>query len=1073
MRHADGSRVVPVTSAQRRMYFASTMRPDNAADVWGAVLVVDGDLSMERLEHALKVLRGRHDALRSAFLESDGDVLQVVKGEDEDAAQPLIDVVEAEGDSPEARRVWADAEARRLLDIPFDISAGPLWRASVIRISPTLHLLIFVFHHLITDDISAQIFAGELRLAYADPKAPAFDTQAAQYADFFPAGNKAEVDSEGLDYWRSRLSGAELTRLPEDGSECPDGIVGSRLPVALPQNAVAEFEAFCRDRSVTLFTGMLAVYFVLLQRWSGASDITVGTQVVNRPHSGLFETIGFFSNTVALRCQVLPTSTFDQFLGMASETVQDALDYQDVPFEAVVAALAPQREADRNPLFQAAMSYGTVDPSDVWALDGLQVTPMPDPTEVSGLQFDLSLDVQRLAGDVTVTVEYDRRRFSEAAMQQFAEAYGNLLHSLSRASDVPLGNIPVLDQDARAQTLMLGAGGAAQDSRIAVAGTSAWDLFERTCATAPEREAVVAPGERLTFAELAGRAGTMAAGLQARGVRTGTMVGICLARRSDLIVAMLATWRAGGAFVLLDPRHPEARRRLLLEEAGIGLVIADEVFAEVETVSPAVLLADAAGDAAAAGSGFARRPAAAPAYMVFTSGAAGRPKGVVVDQESLVAFVTTQLAPMYASLPEGRPVNVGALTSLTGDGFINHCLGMIAFGHRLLLIDDEERIDPTRLLARGSNPETAIDVLDCSSSQLEVLVDDGILTLPHPPKIVVIGGESASDRLWQRLHEQPGLLAFTTYGLTECTVASTMAEIHAHRQQVAGRAAGMSRIYIVDDQFQLLPPMFVGEVCIGGIGVGQGYAGQPAGTSERFVADPFSQVPGQRMYRTGDKGRLRPDGQLELRGRLDDQVKVRGLRMEPGEVEAALLAHPAVAHAAVLATDSGTRMAQLVAYIAPGGDVGQGGLSPAAVREFLCDRLPSAMLPDRVVVLDSLPLTPGGRPDRKALLGIKSSGTVAAEGRSTSTAVGSREEKLCRIVAEVIGVPQAGLDDNFFDLGGDSLLAMVVIGRVRTVLGCELKLRAIFEAHSIGDIAAQLTADDSRPRPVLGKRANS
>ncbi|MDT9684493.1 condensation domain-containing protein [Streptomyces sp. TRM76323] len=1064
--------MVPVTSAQRRMYFASTMRPDNAADVWGAVLVVAGDLSVERLERALKVLRGRHDALRSVFLESDGDVLQLVKAEGEDAARPLIDVVEAEGDAPGERRAWADAEARKMLDVPFDISSGPLWRASVIRISPTLHLLTFVFHHLITDDISAQIFAGELRLAYADPKAPAFGTQAAQYSDFFPVGNRAEVDSEGLDYWCGRLSGAELTRLPEDGGERPDGIVGHRLPVALPENAVAGFEAFCRDRSVTLFTGMLAVYFVLLQRWAGASDITVGTQVVNRPHSALFETIGFFSNTVALRCQVLPTLTFDQFLGRVSETVHEALDYQDVPFEAVVAALAPQREADRNPLFQAAMSYGTVDPSDVWALDGLQVTPMPDPTEVSGTQFDLSLDVQRLAGDVTVTVEYDRRRFSGAAVRRFADAYANLLGSLSRASDVPLGNIPLLDPAARAETLALGASGAPQDGRAPAEPTSAWDLFERTCAATPDREAVVAHGEHLTFAELADRTRTMAAGLRARGVRTGTVVGICLTRRSDLITAMLATWCAGGAFLLLDPEHPEARRRLLLEEADTDLLVADEAFAGVETVSAAVLLADAAGDAAT-GSGLARRPAAAPAYLVFTSDAAGRPKGVVIDDESLVAFVTTHLAPMYARLPADRPVNIGALTPLTGDGFVNHCLGMIAFGHRLLLLDEEERTDPTRLLARGSNPETAIDVLDCGSSQMEVLVDDGILTLPHPPKIVVIGGERASDRLWRRLHDQPGLLAFTTYGLTECTVASTVAEIREHPQQVAGRAVGTSQIYIVDDQLQLLPPLFVGEVCVGGIGVGQGYAGRPAGTSERFVADPFSRVPGQRMYRTGDKGRLRPDGQVELWGRLDDQVKVRGLRVEPGEVESALLAHPAVARAAVLATDPGTRMAQLVAYVVPADDSGQGGPSPAAVREFLCGRLPAAMLPDRVVVVDGLPLTPSGKPDRKALLGTKPSSTAPAGGRSTPASAGSREEKLCRIVAEVIGVPRAGLEDNFFDLGGDSLLAMIVIGRVRTVLGCELKLRVIFEAQSIGEVAAQLSTDDSRPRPVLGRRGNS
>ncbi len=1055
------------------MYFASILRPDNSADVWGTALAVAGDLAVDRLERALEVLHNRHDALRSAFVERGGEVVQVVHDAAEGPAQPLLDVVDAEGDSPDERRTWADAEAGRLLELPFDIASGPLWRTSAIRISSGLHLVVIVFHHLITDDVSAQIFADELRAAYADPNAPAFATPAAQYSDFCPAGKSPEVDRDGLDYWRGQLAGVQPARLPEDGGE--SGTVGRRLPVVLPENAMAEFEAFCRDRSVTPFAGMLAVYFVLLQRWAGASDITVGTQVLNRPHPDLFGTIGFFSNTVALRCTVAPTLTFDQFLGVVSETIYDALDCQDVPFEAVVAALAPQREADRNPLFQAAISYGTLDPSDVWALDGLQVTPMPEAVELSGLQFDLSLDVQRRAGDVTVTVEYNRRRFSDEAMQRFADAYGSLLCSLSRAPGATLGSIPVVGRAALTEALALGASGAPQDGRAPAECASAWDLFQLTAATVPEREAVVADGERLTFAELDGRAQTMALGLQARGVRTGTMVGICLARRSDLIVAMLATWCAGGAFLLLDPQHPEARRRLLLEEAGITLLIADEAFAGVETVSTAVLLANEAKPAdgdAVRGGGVVRRPAAAPAYVVFTSGATGQPVGVVVEQASLVALATTRLAPMYARLPEGRQVNVGALSSLTCDVFINQCLGMIAFGHRLLLLDEAESTDPLRLLARGRDPETAIDVLDCSSSQMEILVDDGLLALPHPPKILVIGGEKASDRLWQRLHDQPGLLAFNKYGLTECTVETTAAEIREQPRQVAGRAAGTSQIYIVDDQLQLLPPMFVGEICIGGPGVAQGYAGQPAYTSSRFVADPFSRVPGQRMYRTGDKGRLRPDGQLELWGRLDDQAKIRGLRVEPAEVEAALLAHPAVAHAAVIVTDAGTRMAQLVAYIAPG-DEGRDGLTPATVREFLRGRLPSALLPDRVEVLDTFPSTLNGRLDRKALPGIKSSSTVPGAAQSVSMSGDVRVRQLCEIVAEVVGVPQAGLDDNFFDLGGDSLLAMIVISRVRAVLNCELTLQAIFEAQSIGDVAAQLGAGGSSPRPALGRRRSS
>ncbi|MGW6935771.1 non-ribosomal peptide synthetase [Lentzea sp. NPDC054927] len=1057
VRHAD-SRLVPASSAQRRMYFSSMLRPGNSADAWGTVLEVSGELAVEQLRRALEVLRDRHEALRSTFVERGGAVFQVVH----DDAEPIrIDVVPAGGDSPDERREWAEARARQLLDRPFDIASGPLWRAGVVRVAPGLHLVAFVFHHIIIDEISAQVFAEELRLAYADPDAPELAEPAAQYSDFL-AANSSEVDQAGLDHWLGRLAGLEPARLPEDSTGSPDGTVGSRLPVVVAENTLKEFEAFCRDRGVTTFTGMLAVYFVLLQRWTGARDIAIGTQVFGRPHSSLFGTIGFFANTVVLRCQVAPTQTFGQFLDRVSDIVHDALDYQDVPFEAVVDALAPQRDADRNPLFQAAIGYGSVDMNDSWALEGLQVRSLPDPADLSGLQFDLSLDVLQVAGEVAITVEYDRQRFSEAAVRRLAEAYPSLLRSLTTAPDVPLGSVPLLDQEALADTLELGEG---ETGYSPTDRTSVWELFERTAAAAPDRVAVSAQGERLTFAELASRARATAAGLRARGVRTGTVVGICLPRRADLIVTMLATWCAGGAFLLLDRQQPESRRRVLLREAGAVLVVADESFPDVATVSAAVLRTGAAEPVAVG------RPGTAPAYVVFTSGSTGKPKGVVVDQAGLVALATTQLAPMYARLPEGRQHNIGGLSSLTFDAFINQCLGMVAFGHRLLLIDEEERMDPFRLLARGGDPESAIDVLDCSSSQMEVLVDAGLLEVPHPPVLLVIGGESASDRLWQRLRDQPGLLAFNTYGVTECTVESTMVEIREHAQQVAGRAAGTSRLYVVDDQLQLLPPTFIGEICVGGLGVAQGYAGQPGFTSERFVADPFSDVPGQRMYRTGDMGRLRPDGQLEFWGRRDDQVKVRGLRVEPGELEAVLEGHPAVARAAVIATDAGTRMARLVAFVVPG-EEGRDGLTFSAVREFLRGKLPAPLLPDRVEVLDGFPVTPNGKLDRRALAAIRPQSQEPDADQDRTTPADPQERLLCEIVAEVVGVARVRLDDNFFDLGGNSLLAMTVISRVRSAFGRELGIRTIFESRSIRDVAARLGARDSAPRPALRRREN-
>ncbi|MEV6823783.1 amino acid adenylation domain-containing protein [Amycolatopsis sp. NPDC051102] len=1061
---ADGhSRIVPASSAQRRMYFSTVLRPGSSADTWGTVLAVEGNLVLDRLERALTVLGERHETLRTTFAERGGEVLQVVHPAGTVAAGFAV----AAGDSPDERRAWAETEARKLIGRPFDLTAGPLWRAGVLRVSDALHLVVFAFHHIIIDEVSAQVFAEDLRLAYADPDAPGFPAPAAQYADFCLREKAIGVDRAGLDHWRNRLAGVQPTRLPEDAGETAGGLAGARLPIALPEHVSAEFEAFCRDRSVTPFTGLLAVYFVLLQRWTGTADLAVGTPVLNRSHSEFFRTIGFFANTVVLRCRVTPSLTFDRFLDTVADTVHDALEYQDVPFEVVVDEIAPHRDADRNPLFQAAIGYGSLDPGEVWALDGLRVAPLPDPAEVPAIQFDLTLDIQRLAGGTTCTVEYDRGRFSAGAMRRFAAAYADLLAALTRSPGVPIGSVPLLGGPALAETLALGAGSEAQDEPPAD-HASAWDLFARTAAAAPDREAVTADGEGLTFGELAARARTMAAALRARGVRTGTVVGIGLPRRGDLIAAMLATWCAGGAFLLLDPQQPVARRRLLLEEPAVSLVVAEEPFADVETVSVAVLLADTAKPV----DEFAARPGAAPAYVVFTSGSTGQPKGVLVDQASVVALATTQLAPIYARLPEGRQANIGGLSSVTFDVFVNQCLGMIAFGHRLLLIGEEERMDPVRLLARGADPASAIDLLDCNSSQLEVLVDAGLLAVPHPPKILVMGGESASDRLWRRLHEQPGLVAFNMYGITECTVDSAVAELGEHPRQVAGRAAGTSRLYVVDDQLQLLPPLFVGEICIGGLGVAQGYVGRPAQTSERFIADPFSPVPGQRMYRTGDRGRLRPDGQLEFWGRVDDQVKVRGLRVEPGEVEAALLGHPAIARAAVFATDPGTPAARLVAYVLAA-EGGRAELTPSAVREFLRGRLPAALLPDRVTLLDEFPVTPNGKLDRKALAAIEVPSAEPDPAPAAAPPADPRARQLCEIVAEVVGVPQARLEDNFFDLGGNSLLAMTVIGRVRTALGCSLRIRAFFEAQSIGDIAAQLDAGDSAPRPALRRRGDA
>jgi amino acid adenylation domain-containing protein len=1062
--------IARASSAQRRMYFAWVMEPDSTTDNWTALLSVDGDLDTDRLKRALEVLRGRHDAFRTTFLEHDGDIVQVVRPAEDVADRPeLLAVVEAEGNSPDARRDWAYAEARRLANLPFDLAAGPLWRTTLIRLGAEQQLVLFAFHHIVQDEISAQIFAEELRLAYADPEAPALAAPVTQYSDFCVAEQSRGVDPEGLDYWRGQLAGVEPRRLPEDGEPGRAGNVGARLRVPLPENLAAELEAFCQERRITPFTGLLAAYFVLLGRWAGTSDVTVGAQMLGRPHSDFFRTIGFFANTVVLRSQVLPTPTFAEFLGGVEDSVHEALEYQDVPFEVVVDTLAPQRDADRNPLFQANIEYDTLDPNQVWMLDGLQVTPVSDHSDEPRLHFDLNLRVQRLAGHLEITVEYDRRRFSDAVMRAFAEAYGTLLGALIRTPDAPLGSISLLDAAGLAKTVALGAGDET-GSRLSTEYTSAWELFELTAASTPDLVAVRAGEEHLTFSELADRAQGMAAGLRARGVRTGSLVGICLPRQTDLLAVMLGVWCAGGAFLLLDSQQSVERRRMLLEEAGADLLISDESFAETQAVPAAALLVGGESTIEAT-----CRPAAAPAYVVFTSGSTGKPKCVVVDQAGVVAHATTQLAPLYARLPENRQATIAGVSTVTFDAFISQCMAMAAFGHTLILIDDDERVDPSRILARGNDAETALDLLDVSCSQLEILIDGGLLKLPHRPKILVTGYEKASDRLWQSLREEPDLLAFTSYGVTECTIESTLTEIREHPREVAGRAAGTSRLYILDDQLQLLPPLFAGEVFIGGLGVGHGYRGRPEQTSIRFVADPFTDVPGQRMYRTGDKGRLRPDGQLEILGRVDDQIQIGGVRIEPGEVESALAEHPGIVGAAVVASDENTLRSKLIAYVVP--VAGQeADLTTAAVRDFLRAGLASVMLPDRVVLLDTFPLSASGKLDRKALAARKPPQVEPPgpdSGRETATPADPRERQLCEVVAEVLGIPQARPDDGFFALGGTSLLAMQVTNRVRAVMACDLSVRAVFDAETIRELAAQLTVAESNPRPTLRGRRNA
>ncbi|MFD7567557.1 amino acid adenylation domain-containing protein [Streptomyces tendae] len=1050
--------MTPASAAQRRLFFLWSLAPRSAVYNVAGGLCVRGGLDIGRLEGALGALQWRHESLRTTFEERDGEVVQRVHGLEE-FDRVRVTVTSAPGASYGERRSWATSELHRLAAEPFSLDSGPLWRCDAIELSPDEHLVAFVFHHIIMDEVSSTVFARDLEEAYADPLVFLDAAPAPQYADHCAAQETLPGHAEQLAYWERRLAGLETEPLPESGSgEETDATVGSRVGLSLDTGTVGALGDLCGRRGAGAFVGFLAGYLVLLHRWTGRTDLTVGVPVAGRPDPESYGVIGFFSNTVVLRCEITPELTFEEVLARAGDAVYDALEYQNVPFDAVVEAVRPDREPGRNPLFQASLVYETADLADTWALKDLEVTELPLELDVS--HFDLTLGLRSGGSRTTGEITYSTARFSRPAMEEVATAYATLLRNLCRDPAAPVGDAELLDERRREEVLALGRGPAAERPDRAGPAT-VWELFEATVGSRPGREALRCGAERLTFAQTRDRAERWARALAARGVSDDVVVAVELPRSALLVTMMLAVWRAGGAFLLLDPAQPEERRRVLLSESAAAFLVTDAPPPEGPHRHPAppcitvAELDEAAGrDAVSADLPMPR--AATLAYVVFTSGSTGRPKGVLIQHGGLVVHAASHLAAMYGRLGPDAHLNVAGLASVTFDVFVNQVLGMLVFGHRLLVIDEEERADLPRLVERADDADTAVQILDCSTSQLETLVELGLLTRPHPPRLVIFGGESCSERLWQALRSAPGLHAFNVYGATECTVESTAVSVQDSPEPVAGSATGGTRMYVLDERLRLLPPTFVGEIHLGGTGVARGYTRTDL-TVTRFVPDPFAGVPGERMYRTGDRGRLRGDGQLEFWGRVDDQVKIRGYRIEPGEVEAVLGRCPGVARAAVVVRGVGSG-ARLVGYVVP--EVG-GGVGVEELRGFVAGCLPVHMVPSAFVVLDEMPLTVNGKVDRRGLPEPVVEVSVRRVPRTPY------EQVVCGLFAEVLGVGSVGPEDSFFDRGGHSLLATRLVGRVRKVLGHHVPLRVLFEAPTPAALAVRLLSHEGPDRPAL------
>jgi amino acid adenylation domain-containing protein len=1017
-----------------------------------------GSLDAELLERSLAEVVRRHESLRMTFRSVAGaPAVRVVEPE------PVrVRVLEATGGAdPPASQADAEARARRLareeVGTPFDLGDWPLLRCTLIRLGTDDHVLLITVHHIAADGWSLGLLfdeLSELYRAFAEGRAPELPELPVRYSDYAAAQRATEEDDETarrLDAWRERLAGAPTidlpTRAPRPRVQTFDGSVHR---IALPPELGARVAALARRDGATPYMAFLAAFATLLSSYSGQEDLTIGTPIAGRLRPEHERLIGFFANTLVMRVDTSGDPSFRELLRHVRRTAFDAYAHQEVPFERIVKELNVARDLGRNPLFQ--VMFGVLNtPTPKLDLPGVTASAFEFDPGIT--RFDLELHLFGAGTALEAEITYNTDLFERAAIEAMA---GHLLTRLEGICADPgrrVADLPLLGAgEARRLVERNGAAGPVPPPRATVHG-----LVEQRAAAQPEAVAASFAGTELTYARLEAEANRLARRLRELGVGPDVRVAVCLPRSLDMVVALLAILKAGGAYVPLDPAYPDARLEYMLEDSGAAVLVTHAALAArlPSSARRAVCIdrrAERARLTALPGGALEPlEPLAGPeslAYVIYTSGSTGRPKGVAMPHRALVNLLTWQNERSRLA----SPAVTLQLASLSFDVAFQEIFSTLAIGGSLVLIDEAGARDPATLW--GAIVEHGVERLFITPTGIEFLAR-GLAAHDGPARLhdVVSSGELLRVTPAVRaLVERTGCTLTNHYGPTETHVVTEHTGELVDGPVPIGLPISNCEAYVLDRYVNLVPDGVTGELCIGGACLARGYLGRPELTDERFVVDRFSARGGARLYRTGDLARWRPDGLLEVRGRLDDQVKVRGFRIELGEVEAQLAQHPALREAAVTAPQDEHGVRRLVAYAVAGDEE----VTASALRTFLAQRLPEHMLPSAFVLLDELPLTRSGKVDRRALPAPARGQRPAVDGGYA--APGTRTETvLASIWREVLDLGRIGVDDDFFELGGDSLLASRVAAR-GDVLGGELAVRQLFEHPTIRELARHLDA---------------
>ena len=1053
----------PLSFAQQQLWVHTQFVPD--ISVYNETLTVfkAGPLNVSALERAFTEIVSRHEAWRTTFSMVDGQPVQVVH-QASAVKLPVIDLRRLPKPEREAEAVrLATEEARR----PFDLSAGPLVRAMLVRLSNTEHRLFLTVHHMIFDAVSIyRVFLPELTAlyeAFAAGKPSPLPELPIQYADFASWQRQFMQNgsvSSHMAYWTQKLGDLTVLELPTDRPRpAVQAFHGSTQKIVLQKGLCDELKAISRHEGATLFMTLLAAFKALLQRYTAQDNIVVGTIAAGRKQSELDGLLGCFHNPLALRTDLSGDPTFRELLARVRETTLGALSHDDVPFELLVNELQHERDLSRNPLFQVCFSLV---PSMPAVGAGWDITQLDIETGVA--KFDLDLELDDRPDGIVGRFMYNTDLFDASSIARMCGHFQTLLEGIVVNPNQRLSTLPLLSEAERQQLLVEWNDTRADYPKDKCVHQLVEEQVERT----PDAVAVVHENRQLTYRELNQRANQMAHYLRRCGVGPETRVGICLERSLEMAVALLGILKAGGTCVPLDPKYPNERLAYMREDAQAPVLLTQpgllpgftKAGCEVICLTPnrwAIIgqesRENASNEVEPEGS----------AYIIYTSGSTGKPRGVVLTHGGLLNH-NTAMVKLYDLTPADRVLQ---FSSISFDIAIEEIFPTWIAGAALVLKTDEMPLGGMGFLRWVR--QRAITVLDLPTAFWHEWMHDlsDLRTpLPESLRLVIVGGEKASASAYAAWLKLGGdrVRWMNTYGPTETTVIATAYEPKltpgsddVPSEIPIGKPIANMKIHILDSRMQPVPIGVPGELVIGGAGVARGYLNRPELSAEKFIPDPFSNDSKARLYRTGDLARYTPDGNIEFRGRTDDQVKIRGFRIELGEIEAVLGQHPGVAEVVVLAREDTPGTKRLAAYVVPGPEAP----TSSELRTYLKQKLPEYMVPPSYVMLAQMPLTPNGKVDKRALPAPVAPELVPQE--RFAAPKDAVESQLVKIWESVLGTRPISVKHNFFELGGHSLLAVRLMHRMEQALGKKLPLATLFQAPTIEQLAVLLRQDGWSP----------